>query len=174
MKKNLLKRKIVNVAFVFLLVGCFALGAINVSAASVLDSYDFSGSAAALGGRYQSLEHLTGESANYVKVTINAKDGDNYDLRFIYTTTFPSERKILAEKKGIKAKGSSNTFYFIPQNGPCPGSSSQCIKVPVVNKISTANNVVDTYDVMYGIEVYNGSLLGGSVKVSGTYSFMNY
>lgn len=173
MKKNM-KKKIFNFAFCLALVGIFTFGMSNVHAATTLRSYSFSGSAAPITGKYVAMDYLEGMEAGYVKVNIKANNGDNYDLKLVYTSTFPSERKTLATKKGISAKGSNNTFYFIPQNGSCPGSSSQCIRVPVVNKISDANHAISYYDVMYGIEVVNGSWLGGTLNVSGTYSMVDY
>lgn len=171
--KSSFKKKLISFTFVIAMAGVFMFGMNGVSAAT-LASYNFSGSANAFGGLYTKMDYLQGQEADYVKVTIKANDGDNYDLRLVYSYDWVSNRKVLAQKTGIKAKGSNNTFYFIPQNGKCPGSSSQCIKVPVVSKISDKNHAVSYYDVLYGIEVYNGSLLGGAVKVSGSYSFNNY
>ena len=174
LKNKNIKKILISLMFVFTIVCIVVFGTSNVFAATVLKSYNFSGSASAFGGKFQTFDYLEGRAADYVKVNIRANNGDNYDLRFVYTSTFPSERKVLAEKKGITAKGSNNTFYFISKNGSCPGSSSQCIRVPVIDRISTADNAVSFYDVMYGIEIYNGSFFGGTLNVSGTYSFMNY
>lgn len=167
-------KKIFSFVFLFSMLSLFMVGAKGVSASTTLASYNFSGTAAPFGGKKLFLDYLEGQEANYVRVDINAIGGDKYDLRLVYTHTYPSERQILASKNGITAKGSSNTFYFIPQNGTCPGVSSQCIVVPVVSSISDSNHTVSFYDVMYGIEIYNGSWLGGTLSINGTYSFINY
>lgn len=175
MKRNFKKAIYSSIfAVIAFLVICF-IGTPHVFAATTLRSYNYSGSVASWGGRWNQFDYLEGMSANYVKVVVNTSGGDNYDLRLVYYTTFPSERKILATKGSIHAAGDSRTIYFIPQSGSCPSSdSSNCVRVPVVSQISDSTHAVSFYDVMYGIEFYNGSLLGGTLNVSGTYSFVNY
>ena len=174
-KKYFSRKKIFSLSFGFLLASVLMLSATNVSAATTEATYSFSGSVAPFGKVWYDMQHISGKKADYVKVNIKANNGDNYDLRLVYTSSFPSHRDTLAEKTGISAKGSNNTFYFIPQNGSCPGgNSSRCIRVPVKSGVSTSNDVIDSYDVLYGIEVHNGSWLGGTLSVSGTYSIMNY
>lgn len=129
----------------------------------------FSGSATANGGGFISLEDTQGGS--YLKVVINTTNGDNYDLKYIYSTDWISSRKTIAQKKGLKAKGTTSTIYFVPTGVSCPGSSSQCVTVPVISGI-TSSTQAGTGNAFYGIEIYNGSLLGGTLKVSGTYSFL--
>ncbi len=173
MKKNNVKI-ITNFLFSIMLVSILFINC-NVKAATTLRTYSFSGTAGTFGGTYLDLQYLQGISADYVKVTVSTSGGDEYDLRLAYTSTFPSERRILAQKTKITAKGSSYTFYFIPQNGSCPSSNSaRCITVPVVSQISSSNEAVLDYDVMYGIEIHNRSWLGGTLSFDVTYSFMNY
>lgn len=175
--KKFMKR-IFSITFMFLLVSILCCDkASALTNASTVASYNFSGTASAFGGNYQSMDfYYVANSANYLKVDVNTSGGDTFDLRYVAYDTYPSERKIIAEKKSITAKGNSYTFYFIPQNGSCPGSSSQCITVPVINSydMTSANNVANNFLLWYGIEVHNGSVLGGTLSVSGTYIFMNY
>jgi hypothetical protein len=174
MLKKYKNKTIKFMAFILMTVMLFTNIA-GVHAATVFRSYNYSGTAASWGGKYTKMDYLEGISSNYVKVVVNTSGGDKFDLRLMYTYDWLSNRKILAEKKGLVAKGNSYTIYFIPQNGTCPSSNSNdCVKVPVVSQISDSSNVVSFYDVLYGIEIYNGSIFGGTVSISGTYSFINY
>lgn len=181
MKKFMKKMFSMTFMFMFLLVSVFCSDkASALTNASTIASYSFSGSIASWNHEKQWTNYTHIGSANYLKVDIRTSGGDTFDLRFVAIDTYPTEYKILAQKKSISAKGNSYTFYFIPPNGSCPGSSSQCITVPAYYSnasgiyLSTNNNIADDFYVQYGIEVHNGSLLGGDVTVNGTYTFMNY
>ena len=169
------KKIVLKTIFCFSLIGLFVIGSLNVSASTTVANYSYSANIAGAGHKFLTLDHISGTPAQYVKVVINTANGDKYDVRYVYTTTYPSERSIIAQKTGITAKGTTTTLYFIPSNGSCPGSSSQCITVPTISHYTNSNYAaLNDWYANYGIEIYNGSWLGGALSVNGTYSFINY
>lgn len=112
--------------------------------------------------------------AGYIKVDLNTKDGDKYDVRLKYSKTYLRTSKVFAEKKGLNAKGDSSTVYFIPKKGECPGKEEECVRVPVIEGISTSTELINSKRIFYGVEIYNGSAFGGRLKVKGSYEFINY
>lgn len=173
MKKNINKKKI-NV-FILLLIFTLLIGIKKVDAATYVSGFSFSGSATAWGGNYRLMGSYDGLAADYVKVTVNTSGGDTYDLRYMYSSSWVSNANILATKGSLPAHGTTSIIYFIPQNGSCPVTdSSKCVKVPIVSNVSSANQAKLYYDMLYGIEIHNGSILGGTLSVSGTCNFYNY
>lgn len=170
-----LNKKVLNIAFIFtFMISLFSIGISNAFAASTVSSYNYNLTVKSWGGVNAAWKTDTmGYNANYIKVTINTSGGDKFDLRLVYTDDWVSERKVLANVNGLSAKGKSYTYYFIPKNGACPGSSSQCITVPIVKTASDADHAALATQ-FFGIEFKNGSLLGGDLKVSGTFALMNY
>lgn len=128
------------------------------------------------GGGYQTvMDTELKKEVDYVKVVVKGKKGDKYDIKLKYTKDFFKSEKTLAVKKGlIGKKYQKHTIYFIPQKGKCPGKKSECIRVPVIEGISTSTKVIDSVHTLYGIEIYNGSARGLIMEVKGYYSFMNY
>lgn len=130
----------------------------------------------AAGGDYKTLmDTELKKEVDYIKVVVKGKKGDKYDVRLKYTKDFLKTNKNLAVKKGlIGKKFKKNTIYFIPQKGKCPGKKSECVRVPVIEGISTETKIIDSVQTIYGIEIYNGSARGLLMEVKGYYSYMNY
>lgn len=176
MNRNLKSRMFGIVMSFMLMVTLFSVGTGNVSAATKLTSFNFKLQADAWGGANLDAEWNptgAGIQADYIIVTLETDGGDNFDLRLVATTDYVSKRVIVKSLTGLKAKGKSYTYYYIPQNGTCPTTADKCVRVPIVAHASDADHAA-LADSLFGIEIYNGSLFGGTLTVTGTFTYMNY
>lgn len=167
-KKKVLKKVIFTMMFVF---GFFIISTVDVKAATLVGSNPFSLSVGAF-GNYAHDCNFQGSTANYLKVTINTSGGDKYDLRYVGYAGSWASKKVLATKTGLSAGGTTSVVYFIPTGGSCPGST--CVTVPELSGYVSSSNVDNASGKLFGIEIYNGSWLGGTLSASGTYKFYNY
>lgn len=166
-------KKFLKIVFVFIIVFIFVFCE-SVLAEEIVSKVDFHNYVASGGDYVTIMDTKRKMKVDYMKVDIDTKDGDKYDVRFKYSKDWLTTKKTLAVKKGLLAKGKKSTIYFIPKKGKCPGKKSQCVRVPVVDGISTETKLIDSDEVLYGIEIYNGSAFGWMLEVTGTYCFVRY
>lgn len=145
-----------------------------VIANEVVSKVDFDTTVAA-GGDYVTIMDTSRRlEVDFLKVELKAKDGDKYDVRFKYSDNLLKTNKTIAVKKGLEANNKKTEIYFIPKKGKCPGKKSQCVKIPVIEGISTEDKLIDSDEVIYGIEIYNGSAFGWLMDVKGKFTFVSY
>ena len=146
----------------------------NAYAKEIVSQQDFHTFLASGGDTRTYMDTSNRMEVDYLKVVIktNKGEGDKYDVRFKYSKDLLQSKKTIAVKKGLTAQGKTSTVYFIPEKGECPGKKSQCVRVPVIEGISTKDKLIDSTETIYGIEVYNGSAFGWLMEVTGTYYFV--
>lgn len=129
----------------------------------------FNGQANAFGGYYQkffSENTLNGNIVKYVKVVVNATDGNKLKVSFLYTNDWISTAKEVASTDTLSAKNNTYTIYFMPSNRSCPNEGI-CLKIP--STYSTDGNGNDlTYDFMTGVRFTNESWFYGTLYLNGT------
>lgn len=129
----------------------------------------FNGKAGAFDEFYQKFfaeDSSNGNIVRYVKVVVNATDGNKLKVGFLYTDDWVSTAKVVATTETLPAKNNTHTIYFMPSNKSCP-STGICVKVP--SKYSSDGNGNDlTFDFMTGIRFTNESWFYGTLYLNGT------
>lgn len=162
-----------NITILKLLLGMIFLILIkNVFADEIVSKVDFHEFLAGGGDNKIIMDTKRKMEVDYLKVEVEGHKGDKFDIRFKYSKDWLKSYKTIAVKKGIKANGKKSTIYFIPKKGKCPGKKEQCVRIPVIDGISTETKLIESDEIIYGIEIYNGSLFSWLTEVEGTYYFV--
>lgn len=167
--KKIVSKTLLTMLFAF---GFFIISIVDVDAATQVGNTNPFNLSVGPFGNYAHDCNFQGNTANYLKVTINTSGGDKYDLRYVGYAGSWASKKVLATKTGLSAGGTTSVVYFIPTGGSCPGSV--CVTVPTLSGYVSSSNVDNAAGKLFGIQIYNGSWLGGTLHASGTYKFYNY
>lgn len=170
MKKENIKSIIILLLFTILIGREYYIA----TAKTKIRKYDFKMVLAAGGDVRTKMDPGFKIQTDYIRVDLNTKNGNEYEVRLKYSTDLLKSSKTLVKKSKIKAKGKKTTIYFIPKNGKCPGKKSQCVVVPAKKGISSKDKVIDADGVLYGVEFYNPSFRGGRLRINGTMTYLNY
>ena len=107
-------KKFLKIVFIFIIVFIFVFCE-SVLAEEIVSKVDFHNYVASGGDYVTIMDTKRKMEVDYMKVDIDTKDGDKYDVRFKYSKDWLTTKKTLAVKKGLLAKGKKSTIYFIPK-----------------------------------------------------------